>query len=275
MSVLNRIRTQEGSEVMKPHRHLPRDLATRYPLKVYDLFISLIAICAIALIIWQWFFSPEGEIRKLLILIDYFFCFFFFVDYIRCIFHAERKWHYIFTWGLLDLASSIPAIPALRVLRLAQIVRVLVVIRSVRILAKVAIKDSVASTVTVSTLVGCLLIVGACIGVLHFEQTAAGANIKTAEEVAWWAVETTSTVGYGDLYPITTGGRLFAILIMCVGIGLFATFAGALASTIMRHVKADVPEKPASEFSRLMEQNQQILAKLENLESRLEKRENL
>lgn len=259
---------------MKPHRRLPRDLATRYPLKVYDLFISLIAICAIALIIWQWFFSPDGEIRKLLISIDYLFCFFFFVDYLRCIIHAERKWHYIFTWGLLDLASSIPAIPALRILRLAQIVRVLVVIRSVRILAKVAIKDSVASTVTVSTLVGCLLIVGACIGVLHFEQTAPDANIKTAEEVAWWAVETTSTVGYGDLYPVTTGGRIFAVVIMCVGIGLFATFAGALASTIMRHVKADSPEKPVSQVAELIQQNHQILARLEDMERRLELRDN-
>ena len=264
---------QKGYEAMKPNRHLPRDLATRYPLKFYDLFISFIAICSIALVTWQLFFAPEGEIRKLLILVDYCFCFFFFVDYLRCIVHAERKWHYIFTWGLLDLASSMPTLPALRMLRLAQLVRVLMVIRSIRILAKVAIQDSVASKVTVSTLVGCLLIVGACIGVLHYEQSAASANIKTVEEVAWWAVETTSTVGYGDLYPVTTGGRLFAVLIMCVGIGLFATFAGALASTIMQHVKSESPEKPTSPVSELIRQNQIILARLEDLEHKLDLRD--
>ena len=245
---------------------LPRDFATRYPLQIYDLFISIIAICSIALLIWQMFYPTTGEIKRILVLADYLFCLFFFLDYLRCIYRAEHRMQYIFTWGLLDLASSIPAVPALRFLRIARIVRVLMVIRSVRILSKVVVDASIASTVTVTTLVGCLIIVGACVGVLHFEQQSPNANLTNAEQVAWWAVVTTSTVGYGDFYPVTTGGRLFAILIMCVGIGLFATFAGALLSTIMQHLKAGQPETPAERFKELTQQNRLLMEKLETLE---------
>ncbi len=255
---------------MNQHRYTPRDLATRFPLQAYDLFISVIAICSVALVVWQIFFTPDGEIRRLLVMIDYLFCLFFFLDYVRCVFLAENKLHYIFTWGLVDLASSIPVVPAFRILRLVRLVRVLMVIRSFRILAKIAIEDSIASTVTVTTMFGCLIIVGSCIGVLHFEQNDPAANIKTAEEVAWWAVVTTSTVGYGDFYPVTNPGRLFAVLIMCVGIGLFATFAGALVSTIMRHLKTGQPETPAERFKELTAQNRLIMQRLESLEAKLD-----
>ena len=249
---------------------LPRDFATKYPVQVYDLFISIIAIGSLGLLVWQMFFLPLGETRRLLLLFDYLFCLFFFLDYLRCIYRADHKWHYVFTWGLLDLASSIPVVPALRFLRLVRIFRVLMVIRSFRILTKVVVQDSIASTVTVTTLVGCLIIVGACIGVLHFEQEAPGANITNAEEVAWWAVVTTSTVGYGDYYPVTNGGRLFAVLIMCVGIGLFATFAGALVSTIMRHLKKNQTESPAERLQELTRQNELILQRLEALEAKID-----
>ncbi len=255
---------------MTRNHHLPRDFATKYPVQIYDLFISIIAICSLGLLVWQMFFLPQGETQRLLVLIDYLFCLFFFLDYLRCIYRAEHKWNYVFTWGLLDLASSVPVVPALRFLRLIRIVRVLMVIRSFRILTKVVVQDSIASTVTVTTLVGCLIIVGACIGVLHFERNAPGANITNAEDVAWWGVVTTSTVGYGDFYPVTDGGRLFAVLIMCVGIGLFATFAGALVSTIMRHLKTGQPETPAERFKELIRQNQMIMDRLDALEKKLD-----
>ncbi|MCH2182562.1 MAG: ion transporter [Mariniblastus sp.] len=254
--------------MIKIHK-LPRDFATRYPLQIYDLFISVIAICSIALLLWQMFFQPQGETRRLLELVDYFFCFLFFTDYIRCIFRAENRLKYIFTWGILDLASSIPALPALRFLRIARLVRVLMVIRSFRILTKVVVEDSIASTVTVTTLIGCLIIVGSCIGVLHYEQQSPHANLTNAEDVAWWAVVTTSTVGYGDFYPVTNGGRLFAVLIMCVGIGLFATFAGALLSTLVRHLRSGQPETPAERFKELTRQNRLIMEKLEALEEKI------
>ena len=120
-------------------------------------------------------------------------------------------------------------------------------------------------------LISTLIIVGCCVGVLHYEMQDPRANIKTAEDVAWLAIVTTSTVGYGDLEPITPGGRILAVMIMCVGIGLFATFAGALAGVFIRAPRAhSEPHTPLQRFDALKEQNTVILQQLSDLQNRLD-----
>ena len=55
-------------------------------------------------------------------------------------------------------------------------------------------------------------------------------HITTAEDALWWAMTTITTVGYGDRYPTTTEGRLVAVGLMAVGVGLFGTLSGLAAS---------------------------------------------
>jgi voltage-gated potassium channel len=62
-------------------------------------------------------------------------------------------------------------------------------------------------------------------------------NIKTAEDAIWWAFVTTTTVGYGDKYPVTTEGRFIAVFLMATGVGLFGTFTGFLASWFVEEDK--------------------------------------
>ncbi|MDX2322088.1 MAG: potassium channel family protein, partial [Moritella sp.] len=57
-----------------------------------------------------------------------------------------------------------------------------------------------------------------------------GSNINTGIDALWWAFVTITTVGYGDYYPVTTGGRIIAALLMTAGVGLFGTFTGFISS---------------------------------------------
>jgi voltage-gated potassium channel len=50
----------------------------------------------------------------------------------------------------------------------------------------------------------------------------------------WWAMATITTVGYGDRYPVTTEGRFIGALLMLVGVGLFGTLAGFIASWFLQ-----------------------------------------
>ena len=65
---------------------------------------------------------------------------------------------------------------------------------------------------------------------LHFEGKAEGSNIKTVEDAVWWSLVTITTVGYGDRFPVTTEGRLLAVVLMFAGAGLVGTFSAFLAS---------------------------------------------
>ena len=50
----------------------------------------------------------------------------------------------------------------------------------------------------------------------------------------WWAVVTLTTVGYGDVYPVTLGGRLFTFVVLFLGLGIVAVPTGLIASSLSK-----------------------------------------
>jgi voltage-gated potassium channel len=77
-----------------------------------------------------------------------------------------------------------------------------------------------------------LLLNGAII-VYFFERHATGSNIHTFGESVWWSVVTVTTVGYGDYFPVTTGGRVAAAFIMAIGILTLAVVTAQVSSSFV------------------------------------------
>jgi voltage-gated potassium channel len=69
--------------------------------------------------------------------------------------------------------------------------------------------------------------------VLQFESTSSDANIETGGEALWWALVTLTTVGYGDFFPVTIGGRVTAAVVMVAGVGIIASLASILARVMI------------------------------------------
>ena len=65
------------------------------------------------------------------------------------------------------------------------------------------------------------------------EQKTEGSNIETAEEAIWWSYVTITTVGYGDYYPVSLQGRLVGILLLTLGIALFAVITSFLSNAFI------------------------------------------
>lgn len=87
-----------------------------------------------------------------------------------------------------------------------------------------------------------ITIVFGALGVYLTEAGNAKANIISLSDSFWWAVQTVSTVGYGDVYPVTPEGKIIGIFVMFAGIGILATFITALGTKLIE-LRLNEPKK--------------------------------
>ncbi|WKX23096.1 potassium channel family protein [Streptomyces sp. HUAS CX7] len=81
-----------------------------------------------------------------------------------------------------------------------------------------------------ATVVLAVVLLAGSYGAVLAERGAPGAQLTTYPRALWWSVETATTVGYGDLYPVTLWGRLVAVVVMVAGITAFGLVTAALAT---------------------------------------------
>jgi voltage-gated potassium channel len=88
----------------------------------------------------------------------------------------------------------------------------------------------------------------ASVGIYYFEHDAQPEVFASVFHSLWWAVATLTTVGYGDIYPITIGGKIFTFVVLMLGLGFVAVptglFASALSSARDEQNKGKQAEKP-------------------------------
>ena len=142
-----------------------------------------------------------------------------------------------FPFYLLLLFHNLAFLKTLRLLRLARILKIGRHSKSVRSLAKVIISKQEELFVTLS-IISFLLIIASSLMFFaeHDAQPEAFSSIPAA---MWWGVITLTTVGYGDIYPVTLTGKLLGASLACFGIGVFVLPAGIVASSFAAEVSKD------------------------------------
>ena len=75
------------------------------------------------------------------------------------------------------------------------------------------------------------------VGIHEIEKDAQPEQFNSLRNCIWWTVVTLMTVGYGDMYPITTMGKVFAEVLMVLGVGLTAAFIGIVGSSVYKQVQ--------------------------------------
>jgi len=125
----------------------------------------------------------------------------------------------------------IVALPFFRPLRLLRLVTLLSVLhRTVGETLRGRVVTYVAGSAALLVFVGAL-------AVLDVEQWAPDAKIRTFGDALWWATATITTVGYGDMYPVTTIGRLVAAALMMSGIAVLGVVTASIASWLVQRVE--------------------------------------
>jgi voltage-gated potassium channel len=205
-----------------------------------NILIVVLSIYVLVALLIDTFIKLPIEVSRLLATIDNGICLIFIVDFFIRFFSAENRLKFM-RWGWIDLVSSIPSVELLRfgrLFRLIRLLRVLRAFRSTKILIHHIFKSKINGTMTAVGVITVLIIIFSSISILTVESVPES-NIKTDEDAIWWTITTITTVGYGDRYPVTTEGRLIGIIVMIVGVGLFGTYTGYIASLFVGEKKKE------------------------------------
>lgn len=168
---------------------------------------------------------------------------------------GRKRWLYVSSsMGIIDLLSFLPlllllllpgdAFGDLRILKLISMVRVLKLTRysaSLLMIARVFRENK--NTLLAAGMVMLILMFIAATGIYIFEKGTQPDAFGSIPMCMWWAVVTLTTVGYGDVTPITIGGQLFGSIVMVCGVGIAAMPAGIFASSFVQLVREQERER--------------------------------
>lgn len=167
----------------------------------------------------------------------------FTIEYAMRVIRSRPRTSYIFSfYGLLDLVAILPFYLStsldLRPVRAFRLLRLIRIFKLVRYSAAIQrfhraflyAKEELA----LFGMVAAIVLYLSAVGIYYFEHEAQPDKFRSFFDSLWWAVATLTTVGYGDVYPITWGGRLFTFVVLVVGLGVVAVPTGLVAGALVR-----------------------------------------
>lgn len=129
--------------------------------------------------------------------------------------------------------SLVPGLTTLRALRLMRLARILKLARYNQALHRLYRAWMLAwEEFVMFVFLALILLYIAAAGMYHFEHEAQPDKFSSIFDSLWWAICTLTTVGYGDVYPVTSGGRIFTCLVLMIGLGIVAVPTGLIASSL-------------------------------------------
>jgi len=167
----------------------------------------------------------------------------FTIEYAIRILVADNRLRFILSfYGLVDLTAILPFyistgvdLRAVRVLRLFRAFRVFKFVRYTKAIQrfKNALREIKEELVLYIIATGLMIFVSS-VGIYYFESEAQPEKFGSVFHCFWWAIVSLTTVGYGDVFPVTVGGRIFTAIVLLLGIGIVAVPTGLFAAALTR-----------------------------------------
>ncbi|MEN3976643.1 cyclic nucleotide-gated ion channel [Emcibacter sp. SYSU 3D8] len=222
---------------------------------IFDAFIITMIVLNVALVVFETSEPLFSQYKTVFHAFDLFTIGVFTIEYLARIWVSDMHGHYprnkpwrarlryiVSPYALIDLVAILPFYLGLywdlRILRLFRLVRLLKLFRyspALATLGRVFYSERRGLLAAGIIMVG-LMVVAATI-IYYLEHDAQPAVFASIPHAMWWAVATLTTVGYGDMTPITTEGRMFGGFMMICGLGMFALPVGILASGFATEIR--------------------------------------
>ncbi len=190
----------------------------------------------------------DAEVKKWLGYFEVVIVVIFTVEYLLRVYVADSKPGFIFSfYGIIDLVAILPFylaagldLRSIRIFRLLRLLRMLKFTRYNQALDRLATTfRSIQTELIVFGMITLAVLYVAATGIYYFENPAQPDHFESIFHSLWWAVATLTTVGYGDVYPITIGGRFFTFIILMIGLGLISVPTGLIASALTKTISGE------------------------------------
>ncbi|MFC2102136.1 ion transporter [Bacteroidota bacterium] len=218
--------------------------------KLFDLILLWAIILSVLVVILESMDVVELEIGRLLMIMEWIFTIIFTVEYILRIYATRHPRKYIFSfWGFVDLFSFLPTyigilftsvhfLVAIRILRLIRIFRILKLTRYFRESQELG-KALWASAHRIAVFFLVLFLIVLIMGSLMYVIEGGMNGFESIPQSIYWAIITVTTVGYGDVVPVTALGKIISSLIMIIGYSIIAVPTGIITAEIARTKKEE------------------------------------
>ncbi len=220
--------------------------------RIVDLFIQSLIVVSLVSFSIETLPSLKESTKYILDLIEVITVIIFTIEYLLRLIVADKRLKYVFSfYGLIDIAAILPFYVAsgidmrsIRILRMFRLARAFKMLKYNNALKR--FRDtflSIKEELTLFFIATCFLLYLSAVGIYYFENSAQPEQFKSVFHSLWWAVATLTTVGYGDVYPITVGGKIFTFVMLIIGLGIIAVPTGLIASALTKTVECDNQEE--------------------------------
>jgi len=222
--------------------------------RVFDYFIQTLIVISVICFSIETLPNNSNLLISILYIVEVSCIIIFSIEYLLRIFVAKQPLKYIFSfYGLVDLLAILPFylsrsldLRAIRIFRFFRLFRALKLIRYSRALKRFSIASRIVKEeILLFIFATSILVFISAIGIYHFENKAQPETFSSIFHSLWWAIVTITTVGYGDAYPITVGGKIFTFFVLIIGIGVVTVPAALVATALIK--ARDLEEKEIKE----------------------------
>jgi voltage-gated potassium channel Kch len=247
-------------------------LVTRATYKIFIVFVTLLSLTLTAF----FYLAPLSQhAREVLYIANFINSLILLFDFGVRLINAPHKRAYLLPLGICDLLGSLPFVPILRLFRIPALV---IAVRQLRHTTPREVLQTARERLAESTLLSGIIIVFLVVTIggtamVAVEEPAPGSNIKNGGDALWFAIVTISTVGYGDLFPVTAAGRAIGAVMIVVGVGIFSVLTGYISTQFLsrrRHSnRTDIDLLREHMDAQFIEQRRQAAADRAALEAQL------
>lgn len=218
--------------------------------KGFDIILIILIIISVIIVMLESIKELDAKYHSILLAFEWIITIFFTIEYIARVISIKKPLKYIFSfYGIIDLLSTIPlyisyilagsqVLLAIRALRLLRVFRIL---KLVQFLGEASqLKSALkASRAKIIVFLFAVLIVSVLLGTLMYLVEGEEAGFTSIPISIYWTIVTLTTVGYGDIAPITPQGQFIATLIMLVGYGIIAVPTGIVTVEFGKQTKGN------------------------------------